>query len=80
MTGADAALTPTSENNLTLLGFVNIAVSTTRGAAFLGSLATAFGSMPEKWGVWVRNYCGFTLNATGSNHKVTYNRVQTQGV
>ncbi|HZS22277.1 MAG TPA: hypothetical protein VFA63_15010 [Pseudonocardiaceae bacterium] len=80
VTGSDAALTPTSESNLTLLGFVNIAVSTTRGGAFLGSVATAFGSMPEKWGVWVRNYCGFALSATGSASGVTYNRVQTQGV
>lgn len=79
-TGADAALTPTSESNLTLLGVVNIGASATKGAAFLGSIATAFGSMPEKWGVWVRNYCGFTLSATAGNHEITYNRVQTQGV
>jgi hypothetical protein len=80
VTGADAALTPTSEGNLTLMGFVNIAVSTTRGGKFLGSVATAFGSMPEKLGYWVRDYCGFALSATGSASGVTYNRVQTQGV
>lgn len=80
VTGADAALTPTSEANLTYMDFVNIAVSTTRGAKFIGSVATRFGSMPEKIGYFVRNYCGFTLNATGSNHKLTYNRVQSQGV
>lgn len=79
VTGSDAALTPTSEANLAYLGFVNIVVSTTRGARFIGSLATAFGSMPEKWGVFVRNYCGFTLNASTGN-SITYNRVQTQGV
>lgn len=79
LTGANSARTPTSEGNLTLLGFVNIPTSTTRGARFMGSLATAFGSMPEKWGVWVRNYCGFALNASTGN-EIVYNRVQSQGV
>lgn len=80
ITGADSARTPTSEANLTLMGFVNIAVSTTRGGKFLGSVATAFGSMPEKLGYFVRNYCAFALSATGSASGLTYNRVRMQGV
>lgn len=80
VTGADAALTPTSESNLTWIGFVNIVTTATRGGSFLGSVATVFGSMPEKIGYWARNYCGFALSATGSASGLTYNRVRTQGV
>lgn len=82
ITGADAActLTATGETNLKLLGPVTISTSATKGSAFLDSLATAFGSLPEKWGLHVRNYCGFALSATGGTHEITYNRVQTQGV
>lgn len=80
LTGADAACTPTSEANLTLLSFVNIAASATAGGRWIGSIAMLLGGMPIKWGIFVRNYCGFALSATEGNHIHTYNRVQTQGV
>lgn len=80
ITGADANLTPTSEGNLALFGFVNIATSNTRGAKFLGSAAALFGGMPEKIGYFVRNFCGFTLTVTAGDHELTYNRIQVQGV
>lgn len=80
LTGADAAATPTSEANLTLLSFVNIATSATAGGRFVGSLAMILGGMPIKWGLFIRNYCGFALSATAGDHQLTYDRIQTQGV
>lgn len=81
LTGADAAVTPTSEQNLGNPFTIRHATSATTAAKFFGGIATLFGgSMPEKWGVFLRTFQGFALNATGSNHEVVYQGYHGQSV
>lgn len=73
VTGADAAFTVTSPNNLKLLGVVYVAAInvTYRGGPW--SVAAQFGGrLPERWGCVVYNDCGTALSATGSDHAVEW--------
>jgi hypothetical protein len=45
------------------------------------SVASRFGGqLPKFWGVYVAHDSGVALNATGGNHKLSYERVQNQTV
>ena len=45
------------------------------------SVASRFGGqLPKFWGVYIAHDTGVNLNATGSNHKLSYERVQNQTV
>jgi hypothetical protein len=44
------------------------------------SIVSLFGEMPPYWGVFVVHNTGVNLNATGSNHALTYQRIQKQTV
>lgn len=79
-TGADAAITPTLNTKAKLLGRVNLAAAST---AYIGgpwSVLAAFGgvAIPEKWSVVALNNCGVALSATGADHSLTYQGIQTQ--
>jgi hypothetical protein len=58
VTGSTAAITLKSEANLHFLGTIPaLAINQTLKKVF-GSVAMAFGgTLPRKWGIYVRNYC-----------------------
>ncbi len=68
VTGTDAAFTHTDPPNLRLVGVIACPANTNtyRGGPF--SVAAAFGgTLPEKWGIVIRNYTGLTLDSTGNS-------------
>jgi len=44
------------------------------------SIASIWGELPPFWGVFVTHNTGVNLNATGSNHRLTFHRIQKQSV
>jgi|WetSurMetagenome_2_1015567.scaffolds.fasta_scaffold297925_2 hypothetical protein len=65
--GSDKAVTPKAESYLKLLGTVAIpAINYTYNKTF-GSVALVFGgTLPRKWGIYIRNYSGAALNSSGN--------------
>ena len=84
ITGSDAAKTMTSQNILSsaLVLAKTITVDATTGRDyFFGpvSVANFFGGvLPKFWGVYVAHATVAALDATGSNHALTYERVNYQ--
>ena len=84
--GANSAETFTSANVMNgALKFVAsmIVDSTSDRDYFFGpvSVASLFGGvLPKFWGVYVAHDTAVALNATGGNHKLSYERVQGQSV
>lgn len=81
--GTDSAETFTSRNVLlnVLKPICTLVVdSTSNRSYYFGpySIATLFGSLPQYWGVFVVNCTAVALNSTGSNHYITYDRIQAQ--
>jgi hypothetical protein len=83
ITGSDAGATAATEgirnNALTLAATILVDATTTdRTYDFKPvSIAALFGgTLPKRWGVFVTHNTGVNLNATGSNHKLTYVPVQ----
>jgi hypothetical protein len=76
VTGTDGAFTPTSPSNLRPLGAINAVANATTYIGGPWSVAQAFGgTLPERWGIVVKNSTGATLDATGSNFAVFYQGV-----
>lgn len=81
VTGTDAAFTVATANNLRMLGVVNAVANATTYTSVPFSVAQAFGgTLPEKWGIVISNNTGGTLDATGGNHAITYQGVNTSVV
>lgn len=86
ITGTDAAKTMTSANiqNSALRFVASITTDATTGLnCTFGpvSLASVFGgALPKFWGVFVAHDSAVNLDATGGNHKLSYERVQSQTV
>lgn len=84
--GTDSAETFTSANvmNSTLKFVASITVDATSDRDyFFGpvSIASIFGGvLPKFWGVYVAHDTAVNLNATGGNHKLSYERIQSQTV
>lgn len=84
--GADSAETFTSANvmNAAVRLVASITVDATSNRSYYFgpvSIANLFGgTLPKFWGVYVAHDTGVALHATGSNHKLSYERVQGQTV
>ena len=79
ITGTDAAFTATNPPNVRLIGVINAVVSSTTYDAGPWSVAAAFGGLlPEKWGIYVVNFTGQTLDASVGSF--WYQGVQAQSV
>ena len=84
--GTDSAETFTSANvqNSAVRFAANIIVDATSNRAYYFgpvSIASLFGgSLPKFWGVFVAHDTAVALNATGGNHKLSYERIQGQTV
>jgi hypothetical protein len=76
-TGADAAYTLLATPNLVFLGVVNALAQSTTYYSKPFSIASAFGSMPKKWGIICVNKTGIALGAASA---AKYQGIQTQGV
>lgn len=84
--GTDSAETFTSAN--VMAGFLKPVASMTVDATsdrdyFFGpvSVASLFGGvLPKFWGIYVAHDTAVSLNATGGNHKISYERIQGQTV
>jgi len=74
-TGSDAAYTM---DDPTVLVPIGVIPTPTQSLTYTGTfrVAHAFGGvLPEKWGLFIRNYSGIALSATGSDHAVKYQGV-----
>lgn len=74
VTGTTAAIVLKSEANLHFLGSIPCtAINQTLKHTF-GSIAMAFGgTLPRKWGIYVRNYCGVAPTSETSTYTgITY--------
>ena len=86
ITGTDAAKTMTSANiqNSALKFVASITTDATTGLnCWFGpvSVASLFGGvLPKFWGVFVAHDSAVALDATGGNHKISYERIQGQTV
>lgn len=86
ITGSDAGKTMTSANimNSALRFVASVTTDATTGLnCTFGpvSIASIFGgSLPKFWGVYVAHDSAVNLDATGGNHKLSYERVQWQTV
>lgn len=84
--GTDSAETITSANvlnSMLRLAWSASVDSTSDRDYFMPptSIASLFGGvLPKFWGVYVAHDTGVALNATGSNHSLQYERIQTQSV
>ena len=84
--GTDSAETITSANvmNSALKFVASITVDATSNRSYYFgpvSIASVFGgSLPKFWGVYVAHDTAVDLNATGGNHKLSYERIQSQTV
>ena len=79
-TGVDAAITLVSPTNLILIAQVNVVANaiTYRAGPFSICRSAGWDRLPAKWGIVIQNQSGATLNATASNHAVTYQGVNGQ--
>lgn len=84
-TGSDAALTLNSVNAkfsgwLKLVCSITVDATSNREYAFGGvSVAALFGgTLPEMYSLFLTHSTAVNLNATGGNHEVNYERVQSQ--
>lgn len=89
VTGSDANLTPTFAGAQQTTGIIVPAVTIpTNNSSNVNykfgplSVCGVLGlqTLPIKWGVFVFHNTGVALNATGGNHFIYYQGVQTQGV
>lgn len=65
-TGADAAYTMDDPTVLPLIGVIPVPTQNKSYRSRAFSVAAAFGGvLPPKWGIFVRNYAGQTLNGSG---------------
>lgn len=86
ITGTDAGKTMTSANimNGALKFVASVTTDATTGLnCTFGpvSMASVFGgSLPKFWGVYVAHDSAVALDATGGNHKLSYERIQGQTV
>lgn len=84
--GTNSAETFTSANvqNTAVRFIASITVDATSNRAYYFgpvSIASIFGgSLPKFWGVYVAHDTAVALNATGGNHKLSYERIQAQTV
>lgn len=85
--GTDSAETLTSANVMMggmLKWVATLTVDNTSNRAYYFgpvSIASVFGgSLPKFWGVYVAHDTAVALNATGGNHKLSYERIQSQTV
>ena len=78
VTGSDAAVTLVAPPNLKPIGVINMVANSTTYKAGPFSVAAAFGSLPEKWGIVIVNKTGGTLDSTGGNHSVFYQGILQQ--
>jgi len=72
VTGSDAAYTM---DDPTVLVAIGVIPCPTQSLTYRGTfrVAHAFGGiLPQKWGLFIRNYSGIALSATGSDHTVKY--------
>jgi hypothetical protein len=60
--------------------YVSAATSNLAYAVPPTSIANIFGQMPKYWGLFVTHNTGVALNATGGNHILHYERIQSQTV
>ena len=84
--GTDSAETFTSANvmngSLKFVAAMTVDATSDRDY-FFGpvSVASIFGGvLPKFWGIYVAHDTGVNLNATGGNHKISYERIQGQTV
>ena len=86
ITGTDAGKTMTSANiqNSALKFVASITTDATTGLnCTFGpvSVASIFGGvLPKFWGIYVAHDSAVALDSTGGNHKISYERVQSQTV
>lgn len=84
--GSDSAETFTSANvmNSAVKFVASITVDATSDRAYYFgpvSIASLFGGvLPKFWGVYVAHDTAVNLNATAGNHKLSYERIQSQTV
>jgi hypothetical protein len=67
VTGSDAAYTMDSQTPLKLIGTIP---TPTQNKTYKGTFSVAAGFngiLPERWGIYVRNYGGQTLSASGNS-------------
>jgi len=65
--GSDAAFTPTANPNLVFIGSIQTPSTTMQYTSRMFSLAQAFGgSVPQRWGLAVKNTNGGSLGAAAS--------------
>jgi hypothetical protein len=80
VTGTDAAITLVNPTNLMLLAQINVVANNVTYRAGPFSFCRMYGldQLPARWGVVVTNASGATLNATGSNHGITWQGINRQ--
>jgi len=83
LAGTDAAVTITANAikiaALRLIAVLSVDTTTSDRDYYFPptSIAALFGGhLPPYWGVWLTHNTGVALNATGTNHKMTYHRIQ----
>jgi hypothetical protein len=80
-TGSDAGITLSAPTNARTIGIMNANAVATTYSAGPWSVAAAFGgTLPEKWGIIVRNQTGAALDATEGNHAKLYQGVESESV
>lgn len=85
ITGTDAAKTMTSDNvkqsALRLVATIVVDSTSDRPYAFAPvSIVALFGQVPANWGLFIVHNTAVTLNSTGGNHELHYQRIQSQTV
>lgn len=83
--GTDSAETVTSDNvkfSMLRLAWSTLVDSTSDRTYYIPptSIASLFGEMPPFWEVFVTHSTAVNLNSTGSNHDLSYHRIQKQTV
>lgn len=73
-TGSDASYSAGQEGILIPLRPIKVPVATSDVTYewIAGSVRRAFGEVPPKWGILVKNETGVSLNATSSNHDIGF--------
>ena len=76
--GSDAGLTPQAEGLMRLLTIIPTSSTSNQKYTFgpFSVAATFGGTMPRKWGIFVRHNTAVNLNATGSNHEIRHTPVK----
>ena len=76
LTGADAAVTlSTNSNNLRFLGFLSCHTTGATMTSQPMSLVAAFGIIPRKWAIVIRNALPATNSLAASGHSVNYTEI-----